>query len=269
MNLYKFLVTAFALTFSFSQSAFALIVEGTFSGTTGTFFGENMNLSPDAAFFREQEGELGFEFENSYQPFTGNFWYDTDIVGPGISPWSPTVTMYISDADWLHVNVVGTNGASIDITSRGSAPKFSEKPNDSIYIVSELEGYVRPQQSMSMFYADYGPWPYRETGPHRDGTLTISSTNAFLDGVSLVQDIEFSPEENPNNVRGGVRLSTKGVVDGIIYEGEFSGSINKFEMHVRDSVTVPEPSSLILLLLPLAFLALRMKLSSSPRRNRL
>lgn len=263
MKLCKVLGIISALAFPVSQSVSALIIEGTFSGTTGTFLGENMDLSPDAAFFRGYEGELGLEFENSYQPFTGSFWYDTDIVGPGISPWSPRVTMYISDADWLHVNVVGANGASIDITSRGSAPKFSEKPNDSIYIVSELEGYVRPQQSMSMFYADYGPWPYRETGPHRDGALTISSTNAFLDGVSLIQDIEFSPEENPNNVRGAVRLSTKGVVDGTIYEGEFSGNITKFEMHVRDSVSVPEPSSLGLIVLPLAFLTWRRRFMSA------
>jgi hypothetical protein len=268
MKLYKSLVVIFALTFSFSQSAFALIVEGTFSGTTGQFFGENMNLSPDAAFFRGQEGEqeFDFDFENSFQPFTGNFWYDTDIVGPGISPWSPTVTMYISDADWLHVNVVGANGASIAITSRGNAPTFSEKPNHSIYIVKEGEG-SRYQESMSMFYGDYGPWPYRETGPNRDGALVISSTIPFLNGISLIQDIEFSPEENPNNVRGGVRLSTKGVVDGVIYEGEFSGSVNKFEMHIRDSVAVPEPSSLILLLLPLAFLTLRARLLSSTRRT--
>ena len=259
----KVLGAILALTFSFSKSASALIVEGTFSGTTGQFLGENMNLSPDAAFFRGQEGEQEFGFENSYQPFTGTFWYDTDLVGPGISPWSPRVTMYISDADWLHVNVVGANGASIDITSRGSAPNFSEKPNDSIYIVKELEGYVRPQEYISMFYADYGPWPYRETGPHRDGTLSISSTTAFLDGVSLIQDIEFSPEENPNNIGGGVRLSTKGVVDGIIYEGEFSGSITRFEMHVRDAVSVPEPSSLLLLLLPLGLLIWRADLLTS------
>jgi hypothetical protein len=252
-NPLKLLGAILALTFSLSQSASALIIEGTFSGTTGQFFGENMHIAPDANFFRGQD----FQFENEYQPFTGTFWYDTDIVGPGISPWSPRVTMYISDADWLHVNVVGANGASIDITSRGSAPNFSEKPNDSIYIVKELEGYVRPQEYMSMFYADYGPWPYRETGPHREGTLSISSTTAFLDGVSLIQDIEFSPEENPNNVRGGVRLSTKGVVEGVIYEGGFSGSISTFEMHVRDSVTVPEPSPILLLLLPLVFLVWR------------
>lgn len=235
-----------ALTLSFSHSAFALIIEGTFSGKTGYFINENMDVTPDANFWHENE--------NENQPFTGTFWYDTELGGPGISPWQPDLVMYIQELDWVHTTLVGANGASVEITSRGGLPSFSQHPTDSIYIERHDDGNTAYDR-LSMSYSDYAPSTQpRITGPHRDGALLIASNTPILDGFDLVQNFEFSSELNGNNPIGSVYHKTKGALGGINYEGEFWGQINKFEIHVREPVSVPEPSSLLLFLGSLVFL---------------
>lgn len=234
----------------FSCPAFALIIEGTFSGTVGFISNYNMDVTPDAKFFREED----FNSENAYKPFTGSFWYDTELVGPGISPWDPDVVMYIAERDWLHTTLVGADGASVEITSRGSLPSFSKHPTDSIYIERSDYGYTY-EDRLSMGYSDFKPSTVHGVeGPHRDGALLIASNTPILDGFGLIQDFEFSSELNGNKPIGSVYLDTKGVLGGAAYEGEFWGQVNKFEIHARDSASVPEPSSLLLFLGPLIFL---------------
>ena len=234
----------------FSCPAFALIIEGTFSGNLGFISNYNMDVTPDAKFFREQD----FNSENGYRPFTGTFWYDTGLVGPGISPWDPDIVMYIAERDWLHTTLVGANGASVEITSRGGLPSFSKNPTDSIYIERSDYGYTY-EDRLSMFYNDFkGSTVPGVEGPHREGGILIGSNTPILDGFGLIQNFEFSSELNGNKPIGSVHLGTKGVLGGIAYEGSFWGQINKFEIHTKDSVAVPEPSSLLLFLGPIIFL---------------
>ncbi len=61
------------LALIFSHSTFAIIMEGTFSGNMTSLDGYNMDVTPDAKFWLP---------ENAHQPFTGTFWYDTDLAGP-------------------------------------------------------------------------------------------------------------------------------------------------------------------------------------------
>lgn len=236
-----------ALTFSFSPSAFALIMEGTFSGILGQFINENMSVTPDAKFWHENE--------NEYQPFTGTFWYDTDLSGPADNDY-PTLDLaiYSQERDWVHTTLIDAKGESLEITSRGELPSFSKHPKDSIF-VQRFDNGSTFYDSLSLSYGDFSPPPqHGVSGPFRSGGLRVASDTPILDGRGLVQNFELSSELNGNKPIGSVHFETRGVIDGVNYRGDFWAQLNKFEIHARDSVSVPEPSSLLLFLIPLVFL---------------
>lgn len=253
-RLTKIITHVFILMSCVSSSAYAFIVEGAFSGTILEMLGENMHITPDADFFRGQD----YYFENAYKPFTGTFWYDTDLAGPEIRPWDPDVVMYIAEQDWVHVTVVGTNGASIEITSRGGLPYFSKNPTDSIYVIREDYGYIY-EDRFSLSYSDFAPLTAPGVdGPHRAGGLLFLANTPVLNGFGLNQNFEFSSELN-NKFIGSVYLDTRGVLNGVSYDGAFWGQIHNFEIHVRNSTSLLEPSSILLLGLGLIALGLRYK----------
>jgi len=231
----------------FSCSAFALIMEGTFSGTAGQFINENMHVTPDAEFFHENQ--------NEYQPVTGNFWYDTDLSGPAYNDVpSLDLAVYSQERDWVHVTLVDSRGESLEITSGGELPNNSKNPKDSIHIQRYDDGSTF-YDSLSLSYSDFGPSPQpRVSGPFRSGGLRAASDTPILEGRGLIQSFELSSELNNNEPIGSIYFETRGLLDGINYRGDFRVQLNKFEIHARDSVSVPEPSSLLLLLGPLAFL---------------
>src|SRR5688572_21479498 len=51
--------------------ASAIIIEGSFHGRMWEWQSENMEGTPDGKFFTE---------ENAFMPFSGTFWYDTDLA---------------------------------------------------------------------------------------------------------------------------------------------------------------------------------------------
>jgi len=246
----KFIKCMLVFVSSFSCSAFALIMEGTFSGTAGQFINENMEVTPDAKFFHQNE--------NEYQPVTGSFWYDTDLSGTANYDY-PTLDLavYTQKHDWVHTTLVDAKGNSVEITSGGELPRNSKRPTDSIF-VQRFDMGSTFYDSLSLSYADFGPSPQpRVSGRSRSGGLRVSSDTPILDGRGLVQIFELSSELNDNKPIGSVYFETRGLLDGISYRGDFQVQLNKFEIHVRDSVSVPEPSSLLLFLGPLLFLSWR------------
>lgn len=244
---------ALALTFSFSQSAFALIIEGTFSGTLGQFINENMDVTPEAKFWHENE--------NEYQLFTGSFWYDTELAGTGLNnPYQPDQVTYTQERDWVHASLVGANGGTLDLMSRGGLRNFSKHPKDSVTVGQYDDGSTLYDR-LILSYFDYKPaTQHGVTSLHREGSLAIASKTPILDGFGLAQNFEFSSELNNNKHIGSVYFQTLGVLNGVRYLGDFWAQVNKFEIHTRDSVSVPEPSSLLLFLGPLVFLFWRANL---------
>lgn len=241
----KVIVCALATMLSFSPSAFALIIEGTFSGTLGQFINENMDVTPEAKFWHENE--------NEYQPFTGTFWYDTDLAGAEIDSQPDRVT-YTQERDWIHITLTGANGGSVELNSRGGLPNFSKHPKDSILITKYDDGNAI-YDMLIMYYFDYQAAIYHGVTPnHRQGSLSVTSKTPILNEFGLDQNFEYSSELNDNKHIGGAYFQTLGVINGIRYMGDFWGHVNKFEIHARESASVPEPSSLFLFLGPLAFL---------------
>lgn len=230
------------LALVFSQSAFALIMEGTFSGTTGSFINDNMNVTPDAKFWHENE--------NEYQPFTGTFWYDTELAGPAYheSYANYDIVKHLQERDWVHTTLVGANGESLDINSGGNSRSFSKHPEDGVYIQRYDDGNTF-YDWLSMFYDDF------KGNSHRAGSLLVRTDIPVLNGLGLVQNFQISSDIDTNNQPfGSVGFQTRGVRNGVNYEGQFWGSLTKFEIHVRAPVLVPEPSSLFLFLGPLFLL---------------
>lgn len=246
LNIASYTVKGFllALVSSFSCSVSALIIEGTFSGSTWSYINENMHVTPDAKFFHEDE--------NEYQPFTGTFWYDTDLSGPAYD-LSRDLVIYEGEgeADWIHTTIVGANGASLDFKGW---PNFSGHLDDYVYIERYDDGDTF-YDSLTLSYGEAGPSPYLDGSDYfRMGGLRVASTTPILDGLSLVQNFERSSELNNNKPIGSIYFETRGEINGVSYRGDFWANLNHFEIHVREPASVPEPSSLLLFLLPLAFL---------------
>ncbi|MES2823520.1 MAG: PEP-CTERM sorting domain-containing protein [Pseudomonadota bacterium] len=246
----KIIGCALVFMSSFCCSAFAIIMEGTFSGITGEFINENMDVTPDAKFFHENQ--------NQYQPVTGSFWYDTDLSGPAYNDYpSLDLAIYSQEYDWVHTTLVDAKGESLEITSRGKLPYFSKHPKDSIFVQRFDDGNTF-YDSLSLSYGDFSPPPQdRVSGPFRTGGLQARSNTPILDGRGLVQNFELSSELNDNKPIGDAHFETRGVLNGVSYRGDFRVQLNEFEIHIRDSASVPEPSSLFLFLGALIFLLLR------------
>ncbi|MDO8345402.1 MAG: hypothetical protein Q7T48_19530 [Cellvibrio sp.] len=246
----------FALVFS--QSAFAIIIEGTFSGRLGSFINDNMDVTADAKFWHNNE--------NEYQPFTGTFWYDTELAGPPINKEriNSSLVQYIQEGDWLHTTVVGANGESLEVNSRGSSRSFSSNPIDGVSIEQYDNGLISYGR-LTMFYDDF------KGNSHRAGSLLIVADTPVINGLNLTQSFQIASDldanDQPIGSLGSIGFGTRGVKNGIHYEGQFWGSLTQFEIHPRASAVVSEPSSLFLFLGPLMLLFWRAGLLSTTGQN--
>jgi len=134
----------------FSPSASAVIIEGSFDGVMWDYSLTNMDLTPDAKFWSD---------ENIYRGFSGNFWYDTDVAtqtGLGVVDGDLTAT-YAGPHNWLHTALIAANGGTIDLTSSGSSEILSPHPVETISVTHDDD-----RDALSLFYRDYAdPDHYR------------------------------------------------------------------------------------------------------------
>ncbi|MES2826068.1 MAG: PEP-CTERM sorting domain-containing protein [Pseudomonadota bacterium] len=233
------------LALIFPHSTFAIIMEGTFSGNMASLDGYNMDVTPDAKFWLP---------ENAHQPFTGTFWYDTELAGPPDIELNENFSnaQYIQERDWVHVTLVAANGASLETHSQGNLPSFSQHPTDSITIVRQ-HGFGLSYDLLTMGSDDW------TEGSYRHGSLTAKANYPIFDGLGLVQNFQISSEIEPTAF-ASVGFDTRGVLNGVDYFGTFYTQLDKFEIHAREPASVPEPSSLLIFLGPLFLLFWRVGL---------
>lgn len=218
----------------FSHAALALIVEGRFDGMMWDFGYYNMEFTPEAGFWSE---------ENAFRPFTGTFWYDTDLAtltSSGVIDGRATAD-YSGPRNWIHTILTGYNGASIELTSHSAAPSLTPPPTEAIGVTNGDH-----QDIFSAYYVE------ETEHSARRGTFFLDSYYSgldFLSDTSLVQNYL----NTEGYMIGHVYLDTYGTVNGMDYGAMIDGEIIGFEIHVREPAAVPEPGSLSLLLGPLLF----------------
>lgn len=232
----KFIPLIFASVFS--QSTLAVIIEGRFDGSMWDFGFNNMEKSPDAKFWSE---------ENAYMPFTGTFWYDTDLAtqtSTGAADGLESAE-YAGPRNWIHTTLTGYNGASIELTSNSASTALDPPPTEAIRVVNGDH-----QDVFSAYYVE------KAEQSERHGTFFLDSYYSgldFLNDTNLVQN--YSNTEG--YMIGHVYFDNYGIRDGEHYGAMIDGEIGSFEIRVREPAAVPEPSSMSLLLGPLLVLLWR------------
>ncbi|RYY02625.1 MAG: hypothetical protein EOO53_13690 [Gammaproteobacteria bacterium] len=235
---------ALFITIIFSYPAAAVIIEGNFGGQMWEWQSTNMQEHPDADFFSD---------ENAFRGFTGTFWYDTELAGSPVlngNMWefAGESAVYAGPHNWLHTTLTAANGATLNLTQRSSLPTFTENPKETISVAR-----YENDDLISLSYDD-GDWL---SNAHRVGTITFQPQNSFLNNLSLIQNYSSSSVPSDNNVLGYIYFQDSGTLNGIDYVGWMVGEVNHFDIHVKESTTVPEPSSLFLFLGPLLLILWR------------
>ncbi len=248
---------ALLMTLLFSPLASAVIIEGTFSGYSWDILSNNMDVTPDAKFWAANGTGWGGEF-------TGSFWYDTDLAGAAIIDdfgYGVSAT-YNGTHNWLHTTL-RVHGQNIEMTSSGAGPTYSATPREQVIVTQNRESFSEQWGIFSLEYVDYNPF-----SGERSGYLSLNpywQPYPFLDGLKLDQTFSLHNYPEPGyNYLGYMQFSESGVIDGIAYDGLWSGEINDFEIHVR----VPEPSPLLLLCSSLLMLYWRFGRKSFRIENR-
>ncbi|MES2826422.1 MAG: PEP-CTERM sorting domain-containing protein [Pseudomonadota bacterium] len=223
------------MTLIVSHSASAVIIEGSFNGMMWDYYETNMHVTPEAKFWNAEE--------NAYRGFHGTFWYDTEVAtqtGLGVVDGDLTAT-YSGPHNWLHTTLVGANGGTLDLTSSGSLGTFTPQPTETISVIHNND-----RDLFTEYYYDRG-----DASNYRTGSLSFDSINSdvfFLKDLSLIQDFSYS---SVMAEVGYVYFDTTGTLNGVDYTALLFGEINSFDIHVRQPVTVPEPSSIMLTLIGL------------------
>ena len=224
---------ALLVTLIFSHCASAVIIEGSFSGKMWDYYETNMYVTPEAKFWNADE--------NSFRGFEGAFWYDTEVAtqtGFGVVDGDLTAT-YTGPRNWLHTTLTGANGGTIDLTSSGSLDTFTSQPRENISVVHDDD-----RDLFGVYYND----DRIGMSDHRNGAFSFESYDSelfFLKDFSLIQNFSY---DGSFNVVGYVYFDTRGTLNGVDYNALLFGEINSFDIHVRQPVTVPEPSSIMLIL---------------------
>jgi|GEM_PF-2739495 len=100
--------------------------------------------------------------------------------------------------------------------------------------------------------------------------VSLASQTPSLQTGGLAQNLSLLPSSNVHdNVVSYAGLESVGVASRADYHGWVAVNLNATKVDANEAVTVPEPSSLLLLLGPLLFLLWRMDvLSGISRKNR-
>lgn len=225
----------------FSNTAKAVIIEGTFYGRMWEWQSTNMENHSDADFFSH---------ENAFRGFTGEFWYDTALASAPVlsKEYFGESATYAGPHNWMHTSVTGHNGAVLDLTSSGSTPTLTSSQREEIS--------VSKYDNMDLITLSYNDGElYGNTEPYRVGFIEFASESPFLNDLGLVQ--EHTTNNRDNYVMGYIEFRTEGKQNGVEYFGWMVAQVDNFSIRIREPVTVAEPSSLMLFLGSLLFLLWR------------
>lgn len=228
----RFFLIAFSLI---SSGAQAVIIEGNFKGFVNGFH----NGEPDAGWvaYWDDVDHIGYGTAAS-----GTFWYDTDKAPSSPTINTPTATEYSSNSDsW--VSTTFNVGGKIFNVSDLKVPVDNDVSWEGVAVDSAIWG--ENTQMFHVFDAVFEGYPWNLSA---HSFIEIMSANTpMLDGLGLVQEFDWVVN-NALGFYGQARFGTLLIGDLEAKYLEVWIDIEEFHVRVRNSAAVPEPSSLLLLL---------------------
>ncbi len=211
----------------------AVIIEGTFKGEV-IFFTDVWNRYWG-------EDILG-------TPVTGSFWYDTDRAH--MNPIEEDWTHY-EGGNWMDFtfNIAGRTLRVLDIYPEGYVPADFNWMTVLNRETSEfLDEYEYLHLSHSSLLGNKWEGDFNSRQAHLDFS---TSTESFLNGIEIIQEIDWKKADNPNYDAIAYYI-TNGRKDGIEFSSYTYVGLSELKMGIKKDVSVPEPTTLLLLALGFA-----------------
>jgi hypothetical protein len=245
-NILRGLLISTAL--SMSMCSHAVIIEGTFGGIVS-------------------EAQDGNDFDSSYvdiwkgnlvgKSVTGSFWYDTDLApGNTANPNTPNEAIYFKRSNWLGITF-NIDGKVFDISNDNP---YSLRASYIVDVVT-IDNHVLATNgdNQENFMVSDSVERGTEGGNYelREGMVAFSdSLIDVMDGIGLVQEFEWT-NHNEWPFAGTGYFSFFSSINGQLSFANASMNISDIHAKVRNQVSIPEPSTVMLMAIGLLSLALR------------
>ena len=239
---------------TFSSICNALIIEGTFSGKVTEAQDGN---DGDASFVDVWNGDI------TGKVVTGSFWYDTSLVPRNTAnPNTPNEAIYFSRSNWVGITF-NIDGKTFDISYDNPAAL----PESYIVDVVTLHNHTPAANGDTQEH--FGLTDSVERGVEgadfekREGFVSfVDNISDVLDGVGVGQEFDWH-SRNELFSNGTGYFSFFSSVDGQLTFANAAIDISDIHAKARNQVSVPGPSSILLLAGGLLGLVLRKKSSGS------
>ena len=227
-------------------NANAVIIEGWFTGKVMGAY-ECINIRPGT------EGECSFLWDENPEGSvaSGGFWYDTDIAPPDTSPMDTYGHYFTYTNEWVNM-FIEIGGKRFDISD-------SSTVNDEMWDVENISVVDRYREPDGFELQSITISDKTSSGSFTGNFITKSLRlnvatweNPIINGTSLIQ--EYAWQENGDQLQGVVSFDYESFMDGDVKFSNAWIDLTDFTMNIR-SESVPEPSSLALVLLALFGLA--------------
>ena len=252
-NKIAFSIGVLALTILFSMQTNAVIIEGVFTGNV-VYANDCLDdtASPVANCTPLWNDNPGGTVA------TGSFWYDTELAPLDDSPAESMGHYFTYSNTWLHA-FLNIGGKTFDISD--SAIPSAEAPGDveTMLLIDDFETASNGMEKQAILMTDKTT-SIKENGDYVSQYLNISLETweqRILNGVSLIQENAWI--DNGNLLQGGGSFGFKSLSDQQLQVASAYISYTDFSMKIKNSVSIPEPSSLPLLCLAMLALIIKRK----------
>lgn len=235
---------------TFSMGANAVVIQGSFTG--------NVIDTTDCSSATSQPCTPLWNGSPQGTVASGSFSYDTALAPHDLSP-SQDLGYYFSYTNTWLTMTLNIGGTTFDISD--SAIPSKEPPGDveSVLISDNLAAIPVGFERQSFFMTD------KTTATQENGDYIAKSLNVALEtfdlpiiqGDSLIQ--EYKWVDNGNLLQGSGSFDFKSASEGQIQDATAYIRFTDFSMKIKNETSVPEPSSISLVLFALLPLVMKKK----------
>ena len=238
MNIKSIIQCILASSISIPLYSNAVIIEGTFGGTI-------------------TEAQDGNDFDSSYvdiwngditgKSVSGSFWYDTSLApGNTANPNTPNEAIYFKRSNWLGITF-NIDGKTFDISEDNPAAL----PPSYIVDVVTINNHVPAANgdSQENFMVSDSVERGMEGGNYETREGMVAFSDGILDilnGTGLVQEFDWT-NHNEWPFAGSGYFNFFSSVDGQLAFANASINISDIHTRVHSQVSVPEPSTVMLM----------------------
>jgi len=224
-------------TILITTDAYALLIEGSFYGKVRTFSNGAEDINLTGYWDNVTEGS----------EVSGSFWYDTDKAPENTSEFQTSSFYQTYSDEWMGSNF-SIDGKTYYISDLSLLDGYNIK-SEGVWL-QNFEPAI-DDSTKEMFYLFDNISTGGAAGGYKAIGLMVevsSEINPLLNGLGIIQEFDWYDSGNPT-------AYAQAYIDvGAITSNERKASnawvdISEFHLSVKNNTTVPEPSSLILLLL--------------------